>query len=240
VEQSPEQIGVLLDNIAGSWTPEKVFASAFDFINQIEATALAIYEKHGLPSKDGAYWRAGPGLPWLAVAQAPSPGERWEQTDLPRNAYGHYAKIFEIGKHHQPGDTEVGFASALLFRTFEARNALRTASRYGPEGMAIGFNVGVDLTLAWTKWREEFALAGFIEPERAQRRGRSAGGRNHAERVREQRGAEWKRWRSAADGVWSKNPNLTKTAVALQVIKKLGLDVSERAVRNRIKKPEGF
>ena len=97
-----------------------------DLFREIEDTALAIYQAHGLPVRKGHYvWSPDAGA-WAFVAEALTPEERWALAlDRPANAGWRFATLDQLGSGS--ASPEVASAAALLAGVRSLTASLRGA-----------------------------------------------------------------------------------------------------------------
>jgi len=82
-------------------------------LREIEDTALAIYQTHGLPVRKGHYVWSPDAAEWAFVAEALTPENRWALAlDKPANAGWRFATLDQLGSGS--ASPEVASAAALL------------------------------------------------------------------------------------------------------------------------------
>jgi len=202
---------------------------ASDYVNLIEAEALEIYGRHGLPTRDGLYERPPEGWPWQPIAVAHEPGGDWIKV-LPDRALDEpidwdCRKLEFIGEGEFAADSEVGFATNLLARVRGARSVIEAAKQANDREALAAFHAGADLVQAYHNWFSEFALGHLIVPGRA-----SLASLDRATGARREAGNPV---RDAARADIVANPNTSQTACARRVVTALGGDQRnvERLIR---------
>lgn len=205
---------------------EPHLSSARSYLESIERAAFAVYRRHGLPDQAGAYKR--------------SPGEDWTPFDgaAPDPRAKQFAMHFKLASMQFPDDSEPAVAGAVLERAFTVRRRLDVAERAGDWDAIVTINEALALAQTVGQWRIEFGLKDVIAPTREQAAGRIEGGRIAGAKRKSERQREWAAWQDAAARIWTANPDLSKSAVARLVIRRLGLTETGRAVSGRIQKPE--
>ena len=133
-------------------------------LDEVDATALAVYAVHDLPSTPGHYRRSPDGAAWEHLGAALSPAEKWAMLEEhPTDQGWRYASLEQIGARSDIA--AVRYASGLL----SACQGLRLRL---DEGMAISAQDVADAIRLGAAWRRLMADTGpgrshlkFLAPE---------------------------------------------------------------------------
>ncbi|QTC91197.1 hypothetical protein [Brevundimonas goettingensis] len=94
-------------------------------LNQIEAAALSVYEKHGLPTRVGQYARSARGRTWKFVAETLNAEERWALFLANDSGKGwRFASLEDLGLMEPNESAETRRASELLAACQTLRSSL--------------------------------------------------------------------------------------------------------------------
>jgi hypothetical protein len=136
---------------------------ADDFLEAWERAAFDVYRRHALPTFYFC-WRNGPHGEWRPASERPKGpskvGERFTTVD-------------NIGAEAAPPDSEIGFATAILKRTQDARRRLKEAD--DPKVYRAFIDAAV-IAQDFDLLHMEFGMASLLGPGRKQAAGRSQGG----------------------------------------------------------------
>jgi hypothetical protein len=237
----PERIEAAFRAWGESASLANLLAEARENVNQIEAAALAVYRRNGLPDRDGAYLRNPADGTWHPQRIAERPGGKWIKVDddgVNRERWGR-TRIENIGEKYS-ANSEIGFASKIL-KSVSTSRALLNEIELKEDYFGIrAFNAGY--SIMWNYWLIdiEFNLSDLIAPEMLAKAGRKAGGTARATAQRNKNKADWSRWKSEADRLCAQNPALgTKghgERLGDLIVKNLNLSVKSNTVIKRIKK----
>lgn len=144
------------------FAPETFRATAEEFLDHWDEHAFGVYGRHGLPTFHRC-WRAGPDQPWRPDSERPvgsvQVGEAYSMAHL-------------IGAEAAEADTEIGFATAILKRTFLARSHLRQTNH--PEAWRA-FAEAATISQDFQALQLEFGYGPWLGSGRKQARGRTQG-----------------------------------------------------------------
>ncbi|WP_242912285.1 hypothetical protein [Brevundimonas pishanensis] len=126
-------------------------------IRTVEQAALAIYQRHGLPTAPVSYLRKGADMPWEPLPEKLTPPEKWALLNsAPRDASWRYGDRAVVGRHHEIA--EVRNASTLLATCDSLRRRLEghepVSAQDISDAMLLGTAAGVLMTTAHTPLSE--------------------------------------------------------------------------------------
>ena len=200
-------------------------------LDRIEAEALAIFERHDLPSTTGFY-RRGPGGDWQFLGARLAPSAKWDLVlGAPPEAGWRYVRLGDIGRCEQPHNPEVMSAVRLLNALDAARTRFGGAAGGLDPVAADAFMAGMNLVLALSdvgrvSGRKLLPLPGAEALE--------ADSPLFRRTMSEERQWHWRQWQAEADAIWALRPDLSRRAVALRVRRNLKLAASVHSIRRRI------
>lgn len=120
-------------------------------IRTVEHAALAIYQRHNLPSEQISYVRKGPNAPWEALSATLTPEQKWALINqAPQGAGWRYGDRSVVGRHHEVA--EVRNAATLLATCDNLQRRLKGREPVTPQdisdAMLLGTAAGVLMTTA--------------------------------------------------------------------------------------------
>lgn len=117
-------------------------------LEDIRTAALAVYTKHGLPSRAGHYVRSSPKAQWRFLGETLTSEERWALVLAQGQKGGsRFASIEELGSI-SGGDPELVWASEILSQCAHLRS--RIMSSASPD-LAKDIDMAIGLGVRWRR-----------------------------------------------------------------------------------------
>jgi hypothetical protein len=206
-------------------------------MKRLEAEALEVFARHGLPGDAGIYRRAKEAGSWEFLGSNLSVAERWSMVLAhPPEEGWRYVPLSEIGRLELPHVREVMAAVRMLETLQDARRALLDESGGTNASAQVALKAGMRLafSLEFVGRATGRRLLPFpaedsttaITSEPLLRR-----------RSVEERHWHWRNWRAEAEAIWASHPRLTAHEVAVRVKRNLRLSESLSTVSRRINQP---
>jgi len=121
-------------------------ASGMSLLEDIETAALAVYARHGLPTRSGHYARSRRRAAWKFLGESLTPEERWALVlAQDQKAGARFARIEELGALTSE-DPELIWASNILERCARLRSLVALSS--SPD-LAGALEVAIGLGAEW-------------------------------------------------------------------------------------------
>lgn len=206
-------------------------------MKRLEAEALEVFARHGLPAEAGIYRQARDAGSWEFLGSDLSVSERWAMVLAhPPEEGWRYVPLSEIGRLERPHVREVMAAVRMLETLQDARRAVLDESGGTNASAQVALRAGMRLAFSLEfvgrasgrrllPFPAEDSSAPLTDEPLLRRRSI------------EERHWHWRNWRAEAEAILASHPRLTAQEVAVRVKRNLRLAESLGTIRRRISSP---
>lgn len=207
------------------------------FLGELEAEALGIFARHGLPTDVGVYRRRGQ-EPWEFLGARVPVADRWAMVlEQPPEAGWRYVQLAEIGRAAHPHDREVAAAALLLEAIQNVRRFVAGDGGQIDPAAETALRAGLRLAFSLERVGRVTGRKLLPYPNEDLFTAELAGAPLLRRRAAEDRHWQWRQWRAEAGAIWALHPQMGTREVAERVKKNLRLMESVHSIRRRISRP---